>query len=84
MTLWRSPYPDLDPTPAMLFDEVLGEAERWAERVAVADAVSGASLTYAELVERARRLAGRHRGRVVSRDQLGDALTQADLVISST
>jgi acyl-CoA synthetase (AMP-forming)/AMP-acid ligase II len=58
MTHWRSSHPDLDPAPALVHDEVLGEAARWPERVAVVDAGTGRSLPYAQLVERAGRLAG--------------------------
>jgi acyl-CoA synthetase (AMP-forming)/AMP-acid ligase II len=56
MTLWRSPFPDLDTAPAMVHDEVLGGAAPG--RVAVVDAATGASLTYAALLDRATRLAG--------------------------
>jgi acyl-CoA synthetase (AMP-forming)/AMP-acid ligase II len=60
MSLWRSPFPDLDTAPAMVHDEVLGGAAPG--RVAILDAATGGSLTYAELLERATRLAGGLRG----------------------
>src|SRR5262249_6051058 len=56
MSLWRSPFPDVDTAPAMVHDEVLGGAAPG--RVAVVDAATGGSLTYAELLDRATRLAG--------------------------
>ena len=56
MTLWRSPFPDVDTAPALVHEEVLGGAAPG--RVAVVDAATGASLTYAALLDRATRLAG--------------------------
>jgi long-chain acyl-CoA synthetase len=56
--VWRSPLPDVDPTPALFHEEVLAGAARWPERVAVVDAAGGRSLTYGQLVDGARRLAG--------------------------
>src|SRR5919201_403343 len=58
MSHWRSPFPDLDGAPATVHGEVLDAAARWPERVAIVDAVTGCSLTYAELADRAGRLAG--------------------------
>ncbi len=70
MSHWRSPYPDLDAAPAMVHDEVLGAAYRWRDRVAVADAPTGRSLTYGELVEGASRLAGGLRERGARRGEV--------------
>jgi acyl-CoA synthetase (AMP-forming)/AMP-acid ligase II len=56
MSLWRSPFPDLDTTAAMVHDEVSGGAAPG--RVAVVDAATGGSLTYADLLDGATRLAG--------------------------
>jgi non-ribosomal peptide synthetase component E (peptide arylation enzyme) len=55
--VWRSPLPDVDPTPALFHEEVLAGAARWPERVAVVDAAGGRSLTYGQLVDGARYLA---------------------------
>ena len=47
----------------MLYDEVLGQARRWPNRVAVVDAATGRSLTYGSMVDGARRFAGALRER---------------------
>jgi acyl-CoA synthetase (AMP-forming)/AMP-acid ligase II len=58
MSHWRSPHADLDANPALLHEEVLGAAARYADRVALVDGVTESATTYGELVDRARRLAG--------------------------
>jgi acyl-CoA synthetase (AMP-forming)/AMP-acid ligase II len=47
-----------DTARAMLHDEVLGGAGRWPDRVALVDATSRESVTYGEIADGARRLAG--------------------------
>ena len=51
-TLWRNRDYDLDLTPGLLHEEALAGARRGAERVAVVDAATGASLTYGDLADR--------------------------------
>jgi acyl-coenzyme A synthetase/AMP-(fatty) acid ligase len=61
--IWRNHDDLLDATPAVLHEEVLGDAERWSDRVALLDAATGRSLAYGELVAQARRFAAGLRGR---------------------
>jgi acyl-CoA synthetase (AMP-forming)/AMP-acid ligase II len=76
MAHWRSPHSDLDAAPALLHEEVLGAAPGYPHDVAVVDGVTGRSITYGELVDRARRLAG---GLRAAGAQRGDVL----LIIAS-
>ena len=72
MSHWRSPHADLDAHPALLHEEVLGAAARYADRVAVVDGVTERATTYGELVDRALsaggglRAAGARPGEVLS------------------
>jgi acyl-CoA synthetase (AMP-forming)/AMP-acid ligase II len=71
-TLWKSPLPDIDATPALLHDEILGTARHWPQRIAVTDAGNGRRLTYGALDVAIRwmagglRLRGAQRGDVVA------------------
>lgn len=62
-TVWRNAQRELDPTPALLHEEALGGAGRWPERVAVIDAATGGSITYAEIADGARSFAAGLRDR---------------------
>jgi acyl-CoA synthetase (AMP-forming)/AMP-acid ligase II len=56
-TIWHNRDLQLDATPALLGDEALGEAGRWAERVAVRDVATGREIAYGELAAAAVRTA---------------------------
>jgi len=56
-SLWRSPFPDVEVTPALIDDEVLGALDRRPAAVAVVDAATGRTLTGGQLTDGARRLA---------------------------
>jgi acyl-CoA synthetase (AMP-forming)/AMP-acid ligase II len=71
-TVWRNRDCDLDLEPGLLHEEALGGAERWADRVAVRDAASGAAIAYGDLADRVRGFAAGLRARGARR---GDVLT---------
>ncbi|HEX4912672.1 MAG TPA: AMP-binding protein, partial [Vicinamibacterales bacterium] len=54
---YRSPYPDIKVPPVSLFDMVLGKAGGHADKVAMADGITGRRITYGELVELIRKTA---------------------------
>jgi acyl-CoA synthetase (AMP-forming)/AMP-acid ligase II len=54
---YRSPYPDITVPSLSLYDMVLGGAPGRPDAVAMADAVSGRTLTYAQLMDQIRRVA---------------------------
>jgi acyl-CoA synthetase (AMP-forming)/AMP-acid ligase II len=71
-TVWRNRDHDLDLTPALLHEEALRGAERWSERIAVLDAATGGSVTYAGIADGVRRFAAGLRARGAQR---GDVLS---------
>jgi acyl-CoA synthetase (AMP-forming)/AMP-acid ligase II len=56
--IWRSVYPAVEPVPALLDDDVLAAAARHPARLAIAEAFTGRALTFGQLADGARRLAG--------------------------
>jgi acyl-CoA synthetase (AMP-forming)/AMP-acid ligase II len=68
---WRSPFPDVQVTPALIDDEVLGALDRRPGGAAVVEAATGRTLTGGQLADGARRLAAGLRARGAG---LGDTL----------
>jgi acyl-CoA synthetase (AMP-forming)/AMP-acid ligase II len=69
---YRSPYPDITVPPISLFEMVLGKAAGHADKVAMADGITGRRITYRELLDLIRKTAaglaarGIRKGDVVS------------------
>jgi acyl-CoA synthetase (AMP-forming)/AMP-acid ligase II len=64
--IWRG-EPSFTPVPALVDEEILRAAVRYAPRVAVADASSGRPLTFGQLADGVRRLAAGLAGRGIGR-----------------
>ena len=54
---YRSPYPDITVPNVSLFEMVLGQASKRGDAIAMADGISGRTITYAQLMDQIRRLA---------------------------
>lgn len=54
---YRSPYPDITVPNVSLFEMVLGQASKRGDAIAMADGISGRTITYAQLLDQIRRLA---------------------------
>ncbi len=54
---YRSPYPDITVPNVSLFEMVLGKAAERGDAIAMADGISGRTITYAQLLDQIRRLA---------------------------
>ncbi len=54
---YRSPYPDIAVPNLSLFEMVLGDASRRGDAIAMADGISGRTITYAQLMDQIRRVA---------------------------
>jgi acyl-CoA synthetase (AMP-forming)/AMP-acid ligase II len=54
---YRSPYPDITVPGTTLYDQVLGQAAANGDATAMADGISGRTLTYAHLMDQIRRTA---------------------------
>jgi acyl-CoA synthetase (AMP-forming)/AMP-acid ligase II len=54
---YRSPYPDITVPATSLFEEVLGRAAQRGDAVAMADGLSGRTITYAQLMDQIRKTA---------------------------
>lgn len=54
---YRSPYPDISVPATSLYEEVLGRAAARADAIAMADGISGRTITYRQLLDLIRRTA---------------------------
>jgi acyl-CoA synthetase (AMP-forming)/AMP-acid ligase II len=54
---YRSPYPDISVPNVSLFEMVLGQASKRGDAIAMADGISGRTITYVQLLDQVRRTA---------------------------
>jgi acyl-CoA synthetase (AMP-forming)/AMP-acid ligase II len=80
-SVWRSSFPDVRVTPALLDAEVLAALDARPASVAVVDAASGRSLTRGQLADGARRLAAGLRGIRVGETVAVVAANSADYAV---
>jgi acyl-CoA synthetase (AMP-forming)/AMP-acid ligase II len=64
---YRSPYPDITVPNVSLFEMVLRQASKRGDAIAMADGISGRTITYAQLLDQIRRLAAGLAGRGIKK-----------------